>query len=122
MSHIVQIQTQVRDASAARAGARRLGLPEPVTETVKLFSSTASGLAVRLKDWRYPVVFDLKTGASQFDNYNGNWGKQGRLDEFLQVYAVEKAKIEARRKGYSVTENQLKDGAIKLTINTGADV
>lgn len=60
MSHIVQIQAQVRDALAARAGARRLGLPESINETVKLFSSTANGLAVRIKDWRYLVVFDLK--------------------------------------------------------------
>jgi len=35
---------------------------------------------------------------------------------------VEKARIEARRKGYAVTEQQLADGSIKLTIqvNGGA--
>ena len=119
MSHVVQIQTQVRDAAAARAGCQRLGLSEPVVEEVKLFSETVRGLAVRLRDWRYPVVFNTATGESRFDNYNGRWGKQERLDEFLQAYAVEKAKIEARRSGYSVTEQSLQDGSIKVTINTG---
>ena len=30
--------------------------------------------------------------------------------------AVEKAKLEARRKGHSLTEQQLPDGSIKVTI------
>ena len=106
MSHVVQIKTQVRDAGAVRAGCVRLGLDEPVERQVKLFSQTVSGLAVQLKDWRYPVVFNTATGESQFDNYEGRWGKQQRLDEFLQAYAVEKTKLEARRKGYAVTEQR----------------
>ncbi len=120
MSHVVQISTQVRDATAVRAGCVRLGLDEPVEGEVKLFSETVSGLAVRLRDWRYPVVFNLHTGETQFDNYQGHWGKQERLDEFLQAYAVEVTKIEARRKGFAVTEQPLPDGSIKLTLNTGA--
>lgn len=119
MSHIVQIQTQVRDASAVRSGCRRLGLAEPIDGEVKLFSGKVSGLAVQLHDWRYPVVFNLSTGESKYDNYGGHWGKQERLDEFLQIYAVERAKIEARRSGYSVTEQPLQDGSIKVTINVG---
>jgi hypothetical protein len=55
----------------------------------------------------------------KFDNYNGRWGEQKHLDSFLQSYAVEKSKIEARRKGHSVTESQLVDGSVKLTINVG---
>ncbi len=65
---------------------------------VKLFSETVSGLAVRLRDWRYPVVFNVTSGESKFDNYKGRWGKQERLNEFLQAYAIEATKIEARRK------------------------
>jgi len=34
----------------------------------------------------------------------------------MQAYAVERARIEARKKGHSVTETQLADGSIKLTI------
>ncbi|WP_404311048.1 hypothetical protein [Neorhodopirellula lusitana] len=120
MSHVVQIETQVRDATAVRAGCVRLGLEEPVEGEVKLFSETVSGLAVQLREWRYPVVFDLNTGKSRFDNYQGHWGKQEQLDEFLQAYAVEKTKIEARCKGYSVVEQSLDDGSIKLALCVGA--
>jgi hypothetical protein len=44
------------------------------------------------------------------------WGDQRQLDRFLQAYAVEKAKIEARKRGHSVTEQALADGSIKLTL------
>jgi hypothetical protein len=120
MSHVVQIQTQVRDATAVRAGCLRLGLNEPVDGETKLFSQTVAGLAVQLREWRYPVVFNLATGESKYDNYQGHWGKQERLDEFLQSYAIERTKIEARRKGHSVIEQPLVDGSVKLTLNMGA--
>jgi hypothetical protein len=47
------------------------------------------------------------------------WGDQQQLDRFLQAYAVEKARIEARKKGHSVVEQTLPNGAIKLTIQVG---
>ena len=47
------------------------------------------------------------------------WGDQNQLDRFLQGYAVEKAKLEARKKGHTVTEQSLEDGSVKLTINIG---
>ncbi len=119
MSHVVQIQTQVRDAGAVRAGCARRGLDEPVEGEVKLFSETVTGLAVRLRDWRYPVVFNVATGETKLDNFEGRWGKQERLDEFLQAYAIEVTKIEARRKGYSVIEQPLVDGSVKLTLTVG---
>ncbi|TWU62513.1 hypothetical protein [Crateriforma conspicua] len=119
MSHVVTIETQVRDVVAAKAGCRRLRLPQPFVGDVKLFSGTVHGLAVSLKDWRYPAVFDLKTGQGRFDNYNGKWGSPQRLDEFLQAYAVEKATLEARRSGHAVQEQTLEDGSIRLTIGVG---
>ncbi len=69
MSHIVQIQAQVRDAAGVRAACQRLGLPEPVQGTIKLFSGEATGLAIRLPDWVYPVVADTATGQLQLDNF-----------------------------------------------------
>ena len=47
------------------------------------------------------------------------WGDQAHLDRFLQLYAVEKARIEARKKGHQVIEQSLADGSIKLTIRVG---
>ena len=71
---------------------------------------------MQLPGWRYPVVCDTATGQVRFDNFGGHWGELAKLDQFLQAYACEKAKIEALRKGHSVTEQQLNDGSIKLTI------
>ena len=63
MSHIVTIQTVVRDAAAVAAACNRLGLPPPVESTVQLFDGTAHGLAVQLRQWPYPLVCDLVSGA-----------------------------------------------------------
>ncbi len=119
MSHIVQIQAEVRDPQAVAAACRRLGLPEPVTGTAQLFSGQATGLLVQLDGWLYPVVCDTATGRVRFDNYQGHWGRQEQLDKFLQAYAVERARLEARRKGHSVVEQPLADGSIRLTIQLG---
>jgi len=119
VSHIVQIQTEVRDALAVQAACGRLGLAPPVQGTTWLYSGQATGLAVQLPGWRYPLVCDVASGRVQYDNYGGPWGKQQELDRFLQAYAVERAKLEARRKGYSVSEQALANGAIKLTIQVG---
>lgn len=116
MSYVVEIKTEVRDPDALRAACRRLGLPEPIEGTAKLYSGQATGWAVRLPDWHYPVVFDTAKGEARFDNFQGYWGEQKHLDRFMQAYAIEKAKLEARRKGYSTTEQQLTDGSIKLTV------
>src|SRR5208282_4300629 len=115
LSHIVTIKTELRDHAAVSAACRRLQLPPPIAGTAQLFSGQVSGLIVRLPDWTYPVVVDTTTGQVHFDNYNGAWGDQAQLDRFLQIYAVEKARIEARKKGHQVTEQTLADGSIKLT-------
>ena len=122
MSHIVRIQTQVRDAGAVQAACRRIGLPPPVQGASRLFSGSATGLAVQLPGWHYPVVCQLDTAQVQFDNYGGAWGDQKELDKFLQAYAIEKARIEARKKGYAVTEQVLVDGSVKLTIQVSGGV
>ncbi len=116
MSHIVQIQTQVRDPVAVQAACQRLGLPQPIQQTVRLFAAEVTGLTVQLPSWRYPVVCDLAHGQIEFDNYGGAWGDQAKLDQFLQAYAAEKSKLEARRRGHTVTEQALTDGSIRLTI------
>ena len=119
MSHIVTIETEIRDASAICGACSRLGLPEPVFGEAKLFSGSKTGWAVQLPDWRYAVVCDVNTGKIDFDNYGGHWGDQQQLDRFMQGYAVEKAKIEARKKGHSVTEQRLEDGSIKVVVQIG---
>ena len=116
MSHIVSIKTEVRDPVAISSSCRRLGLPEPVHGTAKLFEGHATGLLVRLPGWLYPVA----TGELKYDNYGGSWGDPAQLDRFMQAYAVEKATLEARKKGFSVREQPLEDGSIRLQIVASA--
>ena len=47
------------------------------------------------------------------------YGNPEHLDRLLQAYAVEKATLEARRRGHSVLEQPLPDGSIRLTIQVG---
>ena len=116
MSHVVEIQTEVRDADVVQAGCRRLRWPPPEHKEVELFNSRQTGWAVQLPEWKYPVVCDTETGRTYFDNYEGRWGDQRHLDRFLQIYAVEKAKLEARKAGHTAAEQLQSDGSIKVTV------
>lgn len=119
MSHVVTIETQVREPVALRAACRRLQLAEPREGTAKLFSGEATGCVVELPNWRYPVVFDLAARRVHFDNYGGKWGHQKNLDALLQAYAAENVALEARKQGYTTQEQTREDGSIKVTICMG---
>ena len=120
MSHIVTIKTRVHDSAAVSAACTRLGLPTPKQGTARLFSGECAGLLVLLPGWQYPAVIDTQTGNVNYDNFEGHWGDQQQLNKFLQMYAVEKAKLEARKKGFQVSEQTFQDGSIKLQIIEGA--
>jgi hypothetical protein len=120
MSHIVQIQTQIRDPVALTSACARLQLPSPIHRSVQLFSAEATGLAVELPGWRYPVVCQTETGQLKYDNFGGHWGEQAQLDRLIQMYSVEKAKLEARKMGHSVSEQTLQNGSILVRIQTGS--
>ena len=119
MSHVVTIKTEIRDEQAIRAACVRLQLAAPEHKTCRLFNATVTGWAVQLPGWNYPVVCETQSGAVKYDNYNGNWGEQKHLNSFLQAYAVEKARIEARKKGHRVSEAKLEDGSIRVTVHVG---
>jgi hypothetical protein len=119
VSHIVEIKTEIRDPVAVAAACQRLGMPEPMHGTAKLFEGEAAGWLVKLPGWLYPIVIDTATASVRFDNFNGNWGSPEQLDHFLQAYGVAKAAIEARKQGLSVAERTLADGSILVTIGVG---
>jgi hypothetical protein len=116
MSHIVTIQTKVRDPAAVAAACARMNLPAPTVGTAALFGGQVNGLLVRLPGWTYPAVVDLATGEVKFDNFEGRWGDRAQLDRFLQLYPIERAKLEAKANGFPVTEEALENGSIKLEI------
>lgn len=119
MSHIVTISTRITNAAAVAAACRRLLLPEPTHGTAKLYGGEATGLRVQLPGWRYPAVIDTQTGTIAYDTFDGAWGEERELRRFLQSYAVEVVRMQARQRGMAVTEQQLADGSIKLSIQEG---
>ncbi len=119
MSHIVTISTRLTNHAAVAAACRRLLMPEPVHGIAKLYSGEAAGLLVRLPGWRYPAVIDTQTGTIAYDHFDGEWGEVRELHRFLQSYAVEVVRMQARQRGMAVTEQQFADGSIKLSIQEG---
>jgi hypothetical protein len=109
----------LHDPVAVAAACARLKLAAPVQGTAQLFSGEATGLLVNLHGWQYPAVIDTLTGAVRYDNYDGAWGDLAELERLLQAYAVEKTKIEAKKRNHHIQEEQLHDGSIKLTIQEG---
>lgn len=119
MSHIVTITTQIPDPVALEAACQRLGLAAPAQGTARLYEGEVTGHIVQLPGWTYPVVIDTESCQIRYDNFGGSWGKPQELGKLLQAYAVEKARIEARKAGHSVSEQRLEDGSIKLTVQVG---
>jgi hypothetical protein len=105
LSHIVTVQTEMKNRESIQAACKRLGLDTPVIgKNHRLFSgATKDGLAVQLPDWRYPVVI-TDDGKAHYDNYNGSWGEQDQLDRFMQAYLVEESARQGRALGYIVSE------------------
>ena len=120
MSHIVTVQTRVHDPVAVAAACQRLGLAAPVQGTAQLYSGEATGLIVQLPGWYYPIVVDTLSSTIRYDNYSGHWGDPQQLDHFLQRYAAEKVRLEAKRRGFQITEQALQDGSVRLQIIEGS--
>ena len=136
MSHIVTVKTEVRDLTAIRAACRRLGweLKEgqrsyrwfgewvgdsPLPEGVNKDTLGTCAHAIAVPGARYEIGLQkTPTGFRVlWDYWNPGGLTQGTGGQFLQAYAVEKARIEARKQGRSVREETLKDGSIRLTVN-----
>jgi hypothetical protein len=116
VSHIATISTEIKDEEAIVAACIRLNLPSPKVGSVKLYSELVTGTIVKLPGWLYPIVIDPSTGGIKYDNYGGAWGNEDKLNAFKQAYAIEKAKLEARKNGYRTTEAVQSDGSVKLTL------
>ena len=122
MSHFASIQTQIRDMKALGSACSELGLElVPDTEARGFGQNTRRGdFVIRLRG-PYDIALnrqDEGTYGLTTDWWGGHVEKEvganyGRL---LQLYAVHKAQIEARKKGMTVRRQSLKDGGIKLTI------
>lgn len=118
MSHTVKVKSvNVTDVEALRAAVGRLNLPALKEGTHRLFDGTTrQGMALRLPNWRYDVVFDVASGEVLYDNYEGHWGQEIEIDRLVQAYTLEKSAAECRLQGFSeITEEVQENGDVHLT-------
>ena len=122
MSHFTTIQTQIRDLDALADACRELGVELTTGATARGFAgNTREGEAVIKLNGPYDIAVNKATENTYgltCDWWNGHVAKEvgENYGKLLQLYGVYKASREARKRGYSVRRQSLKDGSIKLAI------
>ena len=122
MSHFTTIKTQIKDIEALRSACKELNLP-------LLQTADARGYAGEVRRGDYVIQlagpYDIAVNQQPdqcygltTDWWNGYVEKEvgQEYSKLLQLYAVHKASIEARKKGYSVLRRKQQDGSIKLIL------
>jgi hypothetical protein len=123
MSHFVAIKTSVRDLQALRKACEELGLELLEKGTARGYSRNVikGDYVIKLKGpYDIAVNLDKETGSFGFstDWYAGHVEKEvgAGYAKLLQLYAIHKTQIEARKKGLTCRRQQLGDGSIKISI------
>ncbi|TAK09316.1 MAG: DUF1257 domain-containing protein [Candidatus Manganitrophaceae bacterium] len=141
MSHITKIDIEVTDLTALKAACRRLGFTvvdgqktyrwygrpvgeAPLPEGLSIENLGRCDHAISIPGAEYEIGVRAEKGGYRllWDSYERG-GLEQRVGKgaglLKQAYGIEKAKLEARRKGYSVYESRKTDGAITLRIQLG---
>ncbi len=103
MSHTMNIKTEIKDFYALELACLRLNL-KMQQGVFSLYASKETGVGVFLPGWKYPVVIK-QDGTLAYDNYKENWGKIEELNKLIAYYGLEKAKLEAQKRGLSTMES-----------------
>ncbi|MDP2663651.1 MAG: DUF1257 domain-containing protein [Dehalococcoidia bacterium] len=127
MSHITTIEVEVKDLQALEKACERLGLTLARGQTTfKWYGSQAAACAHAIKvpgaNYEVGVVQKGRNFTLQADFFDyhlgGKVGPNGQ--KLIQAYAVEAAKAQARKQGYSVREEAQADGTIVLRARVAA--
>ena len=121
MSHFTTIQTQIRDLDALADACRELGVELTTGKARGFNGNTRTGEAVIKLNGPYDIAVNKASDGSYgltTDWWNGHVEKEvgKEFGKLLQLYGVYKASREARKRGYTVRRQSLKDGSIKLAI------
>lgn len=141
MSHITTIKVEVRDLEALRAACTRLGFEwrenqhtykwwgrfvgdSPLPEGMKVEDLGHCTHAIHVSGASYEVgVLQQGDKYSLLYDFWGAGGLEAKLgpnaERLVQAYAVEAARAEAQRQGFSVWEQEQQDGSVLLHIQTG---
>jgi hypothetical protein len=128
MSHIQTIEVEITDLQALKSACKRLGLEwKQDQKTFKWYQPRPEPCdhAISVPGANYEIGVlkngDRKGYTLQVDYYDRKVtekiGQLGGL--FKQAYCLEKAKLEAIRKGYSVKEHKINERQIELRISVG---
>jgi hypothetical protein len=142
MSHVVSIKTELTDLAAIKATCKELGLILKENQKTYRWYGTSVGdypipagftaadlgkceHAIQVPGSNYDIGLARAKGAKGLTMLFDFWGTGQAIltavggqqaSKFIQLYGVNKATIEAKRKGYSVNRLTKADGTIKLTI------
>lgn len=117
MSHTMNIKLEIRDIPVFVTTCNRLGYEVLGQGQYSLYDASHVGVGVHLPGWKFPVIVK-NDGSVAYDDYHGKWGDVADLNKLKSYYGLEKAKLEARRQGYSVTE-VVNDNELALKIQVG---
>ena len=109
MSHTAHIETKLMDAACIEKACERLGISCALNSSAKFYDGEIhNGTVVKINGWRYPIVIS-ENGTVHMDNFNGSWGNITDFNTLKMYYGAEKAKKEARKKGYRCREEKVGD-------------
>lgn len=115
MSHTNKVkELKLVDKATLQLACTQLGYNLQLDTRTKLFDRVMDGHAIKLPDWRYPVVIDVH-GAAHYDSYNGQWGDEKFLDTLCETYsrvATERQMAEIGAQFRSTTTNEF--GEVEL--------
>ena len=102
MSHTVHIDVELSDEECLKKACNRCGAIFKTNDEVTFYDgSVRTGLSVKLKGWKYPIV--LNDSNVYMDDY-ASWSCMDTFYELKTYYGIEKVKKLARIKGYTSKE------------------
>jgi len=109
MSHTMNIKLELHDRDALEAACKRLGFVM-IKDEFEVGSSVVKGIGIFYRGCEYPFAVVKENGRvvcdhdDDDDRYYDDYDILSELNKLKAYYGVEKAKIEARKQGYSVYE------------------
>jgi len=109
MSHTVKLSVEVKDLDIVQQVCQKKGYQYTAPNANnRLYGGQVAGASVKFPSWTYPVVI-AQDGQLHYDNYNGSWGNEKILQEFLHEYSVEKSLNDLSLAGMSAMRQDVVD-------------
>ena len=114
MSHTVTGKVKITELGIMEETCERLGYKFERGCTDLRFKDGVA--TIRIPGWHHGVVVKAD-GSFVYDNYNGNWGEQKKLDRLIDEYGADVATMAAYDQGYfNINRTVEENGDIVLEI------